>query len=207
MRDADKPAFAGLIKDAMAFYRQDVTTFALSVWWQACQPFDMEQVAKAITRHATDPEHGQFAPKPADIVRILAGTATDRSLLAWGKVFDAIRRVGGYRSVAFDDPVIHSVIEDMGGWTKLCRLDLDDMPFTQKRFCETYRAITRSDHRAFPPYLPGESEVSNAKLGFSAAQPVLIGNSDAARDVMRLGVRGSKTPITASAALAIGAPS
>jgi hypothetical protein len=52
-------------------------------------------------------------PKPADIVRNLQGTASDRSLIAWGKLLEAMRRVGAYRSVAFDDGAIHAAVEDM----------------------------------------------------------------------------------------------
>ena len=79
MRNDQASEFQRLLTDALAFYGKDVSTFALSVWWEACQPFDMEQVRKAMTTHATDPEHGQFAPKPADIVKALQGTKTDRA--------------------------------------------------------------------------------------------------------------------------------
>ena len=39
-------------------------------------------VGKALTAHATDPDHGQFAPKPADIVRKIQGTQADVIQLA-----------------------------------------------------------------------------------------------------------------------------
>ena len=43
MKPTDKPAFAQLLTDALAFYRQDVSTFALGVWWQACDGFDLDR--------------------------------------------------------------------------------------------------------------------------------------------------------------------
>ena len=35
MKATDQQQFADILRDVMAFYKQDVTPFALSVWWQA----------------------------------------------------------------------------------------------------------------------------------------------------------------------------
>jgi hypothetical protein len=175
MQPSDAERFKALMTDAMAFYRKDVSKFALSVWWSACERFDLEQVSKALTAHAMDPDRGHFAPMPADIVKHLAGTKTDRALVAWGKVMGAIRDYGAYSSVAFDDAVIHAVLEDMGGWTRLCAGTIDELPFEQRRFCETYRTYSaRPDvpHRAV---LPGIHAQNNAKLEYHA-KPQLIGD-------------------------------
>ena len=40
---------------------------------------------------------------------------------AWSKVLNAVRRMGGDATVIFDD-LIHSVIDDMGGWVRLCEM-------------------------------------------------------------------------------------
>lgn len=201
MTPAEKPAFANLLADALAFYRQDLSPFALGVWWQACDGFDLEQVAKALTAHALDPERGQFAPKPADLVRVLRGTQTDRSLIAWGKVLDAIQRVGSYESVVFDDGAIHAAISDMGGWPTICRGNTDDLPFTQKRFCDLHRTYSLRPDLQYPARLIGEHEASNGLRGYAVAQPLLIGDPKRAQDVQRLGSDGSKTAITPADAL------
>jgi hypothetical protein len=197
MISSDKERFAGLLTDALGFYRRDLSKFALSIWWEACQSFDFEQVAKAITAHAMDPENGQFAPMPADIVRQLQGTHTDRSLIAWGKVFEAIQRVGAYQSVVFDDGAIHAAIEDMGGWTKLCRSNTDELPHVQRRFVETYKAYARRPDIAFPPKLIGAHEAENSLAGRRIAPPMLVGNADKARQVIRLGQETGRVAIAA----------
>lgn len=196
MQQADKVKFSALITDVLAFYKQDVSKFAVSVWWQACEPFDFEQVSKALSAHAVDPERGQFAPKPADVVKVLAGTKTDRARLAWGKAFDAMQRVGAYQSVAFDDPVIHAVIEDLGGWTKLCRSDMKELSFIEHRFCESYRAYSGRPDLSYPAKLIGEYEAVNRHEGRKVAPPVLIGNAQKAQEVLRLGGTGPKTTFT-----------
>lgn len=201
MKPHDKPVFVSLLTDALAFYRRNVSDFALSVWWEACQPFDFEQVSKALTAHAMDPERGQFAPMPADIVKQLQGTSTDRSLIAWGKVLDAIQRVGAYQSVVFDDGAIHASIEDMGGWMALCRSQTDDLPHLQRRFTETYRAYARRPDISYPPRLLGEFEINNSLTGKRVAPPMLIGDAKKAKRVLQTGHAASKTAITALDAL------
>lgn len=196
MQTTDRATFQTLLGDVMAFYRQDTSTFALSVWWQACQNFDLEQVRKALTAHAMDPERGQFAPKPADIVRKLQGTATDRSLIGWGKVLDAMQRVGAYQSVVFDDPAVHASISDMGGWPAVCRSAVDELPFLQKRFTDLHKSYTARGVFEYPARLVGESEATNGLHGHKSAPPMLIGDPAKAQQVAQLGGSGSKTQIT-----------
>jgi hypothetical protein len=204
MTPNDRTAFADLITGALAFWRQSVSPFSLSVWWQACSPFELEQVAKALTAHAIDADRGRFAPMPADIVRQLQGTQVDRSLLAWGKVYDAIRAVGAYRSVAFDDPAIHAAVEDMGGWPTLCRSQVDELPHMQRRFCDLHRAYSaRGEPDRYPPRLVGEHEAANERAGKAVEPPVLVGDPALAERVMRGGLAGPKTKLTLLAGSAV----
>lgn len=197
MTENDKPAFATLMTDALAFYGKDVSRFALDVWWQSCRPFEFDQVARALTRHAMDAERGQFAPKPADVVRQLAGTATDRAMLAWGKAIDAASRVGAYTDVVFDDPAIHAAIEDLGGWPKFCRGDVKDLSYLQHRFTQSYSAYGNKGDFDYPARLMGDRSPDDvyAKRGLPPPKPAVIGDVEKARAVARIGRRGGKTPI------------
>lgn len=173
MQTTDRAAFQSLLTDALAFYRQDVSTFTLSVWWEAVQPFAMEQVRKALTAHAMDPERGQFAPKPADLVRVLVGTKTDLALLAWGRVHQAFAAVGAYASPDFEDNAVHSAINDMGGWPKLCWSSLDELPHTQRRFCELYRAYKARPDEQHAMRLIGMHEQANGAKGVQGRSEVV----------------------------------
>jgi hypothetical protein len=176
------------------FYGKDLTPFALQVWELACSQFDVEQVTKALSAHLMDAERGQFMPKPADIVKQLQGTNSDRALLAWGKVFDAMQSVGSYKSVVFDDGLIHAVIEDLGGWPKICRYSNEELQFLQKRFCDSYRAYAGRKDVTYPAQLTGEHDQQNAKFGHvSMNGPMLIGDKQKALDVKSSGVSGPKT--------------
>lgn len=199
MKPSDRPRFTKLITDVQAFYRRDVSDFALGVWWQACQAFDIDAVTKALTQHAMEPEQGRFAPMPADIVKQLQGTRTDRSLIAWGKVLDAIQRVGAYRSVVFDDGIIHAVIEDLGGWIAVCRGEIDQLPFLQGRFTKGYQAYAQQPQLRYPAKLLGECEINNRTRGHETQPPALVGDPAAAQAVLAGGSDGPKTQITMSA--------
>lgn len=197
MRKEDAIKFQNLLTDVMGFYKQDVSKFSLSVWWQACEPFDFEQVAKAMTSHAMDADKGNFPPKPADIVRQLAGTKTDKSMLAWGKAFDAASRVGAYTDVVFDDPAIHAAIEDLGGWPKFCRTETSELSYLQHRFAESYRAYIGRQTFDFPSRLTGDRSPDEvyAKRGLPAPKPAVIGDIEAARQVYRVGSKSGKTSV------------
>ena len=206
MTPSDKSRFKNLITDAMAFYRQDVSIFALSVWWQACELFDFEQVSRALTNHAVDPERGQFPPRPADVVRQLVGTSTERSAIAWGKVHEAMSRVGAYTDVVFDDAAIHAAIEDMGGWPKMCRTEIKDLGYLQHRFCEAHKAYVQRGQFDYPRCLGGDRSPDSEyeKKGLPVPRPAIIGNQELARLVYQGGGVGGKTEIVFQSVHALG---
>jgi hypothetical protein len=209
MRSSDKPAFVSLITDVLAFYRQDTSPFALQVWWSACERFDLEQVSKALTKHAMDAERGQFAPKPADMVRMLQGTATDRAMLAWGKVLQAMQSVGAYTDVVFDDPAIHAVIDDLGGWVKACRGELKELSYLQHRFTESYRAYAGRGEFEYPRMLSGDRspDAEYLKFGRPVPKPALVGDKDKARQVYERGQLGGKVAVSYDALVRQALPS
>ncbi len=203
MHANDRAEFGALLTNVLAYYRQDASRFVLDLWWQACQGFDFEQVRKALTAHAMDPDHGQFAPKVADIVRVLGGTKTDRAQRAWGKALAAASDVGAYSDVAFDDHVIHAVITDMGGWSKFCRLEHKDLSYTQHRFCELYRAYAGTQFDA-PRALMGDRSPDGmyAKRGLPLPKPAFVGDKTVAERLYLQ--RGDRPSIGQAIAVALG---
>lgn len=174
MTNNEKPAFVALIADVLGYWKQDVSKFALAVWWSGCQKFDFDQVSRALSDHATDPDKGQFAPKVADIVRILGGTKTDRSLREWGRVHQAMASVGAYQDVDFGDGATHSAIRDMGGWAKVCRTEAEQLSYLQHRFCEIYK--TYDGQCDGVPALMGDRSPDSEfeKIGLKPPMPVLL---------------------------------
>lgn len=185
MTNNDKADFYRLISDALGYWKQDVSEYAMIVWWNGCQQYELEQVAKALSNHATDPDRGQFAPKVADIVRVLQGTKTDRSLIAWGKVMDAMSSVGAYQDVIFDDAAIHAAIQDIGGWSKMCRTSTDELSYLQHRFSQSHKAYTERVSFDYPKRLNGDRspDIEYEKKNIPLPRPAIVGDHEKAKQV------------------------
>lgn len=193
MIDSDRGNFFTLVADVYAFYGREFSDFAGSVWWTAMRPFEFAAVADALGRHCVNPDAGQYLPKPADVVRMLQGSTQDAAMVAWSKVDKAVRSVGTYQTVAFDDPLIHRVLDEMGGWIALGKKAEQEWPFVAKEFETRYRGYRmRSAVPEYPPMLPGLAQAQNAVNGHGAPEPVLIGDARAARRVI---LGGSASPV------------
>lgn len=193
---------AKTITDCLAvageLYGKSVSEAALRVWYRALREHSTEAIQRAFDAHFTrgDP----FMPKPSDIVRLIEGTSTDKAMTAWAKVEDAMRSHGAYKSVVFDDPLIHHCVEQMGGWVTLCATKISDTPFRANDFRKHYDAALRDPPATWLPQLTGITEANNRREGFLQFidEPKLIGDADQARltyqrgsvptaDVARLG--------------------
>lgn len=176
-----------------AFYGKDVSQFALDVWWNALKAFDLAAIKDAFNRHLVNPDSGQFLPKPSDIMRMLGGTTQDAALQAWAKVDKAVRSVGNYADVVFDDSLIHRVIHDMGGWIGLGTKSEDEWPFVAREFENRYRGYRmRSERPDYPAVLIGIANAHNRKGGFAEEPPRLVGDQAKCIAVLE---RGTDRPL------------
>ena len=191
MQSTDFEQFSATITGVYQFYGKEASSFALDVWWQAMRGYDLVAVKDALGRHAMNPDTGQFLPKPADVVRMIDGGTADSALVAWSKFDRAVRSVGPYMSVAFDDKIIHRVIEDMGGWTSFERKTEDEWPFLRNEFTTRYRGYAgRRAAIEFKPKLIGMIDADRESQGMPHDDRYLrlIGDKEKAAEVMRLGV-------------------
>jgi len=206
MNANDKQKFFVMLSDVMSYYKQDTSEFLLNVFWDACKGVEYEQVCKAINSHVKDPDKGQFAPKVADIVRLLVGTKADRGALAWGRVYDSLCSVGAYTDVCFDDPAIHAAIADCGGWVKMCRSDVEELSYLQHRFCQSYQAYVNRGEFSYPKVLIGDRGPDSlyAKRGLPPPTPRFIGDKQKAEQVYLLGGPAKERELTSMERLIMG---
>ncbi len=196
MNQRDFADFRALLQGVHDFYGKDLTHFAMDVWWNALQQFELDTLRQAFSMHCVNPDTGQFCPRPADVVRMLGGTTKDSAIAAWNKVQAAVSAAGAYRSVCFDDQIINRVLSDMGGWPQHCQKSEDELPFVERNFCDRYRAYRTRGLDTYPGYLIGMSEAQNALNGFRSEDPALIGNKQAALVVLRSGNTTAIIPVT-----------
>lgn len=196
------PRFKGLIGTVYDLYRQGkhLNPNMMRVWFSALEGYELAVVAAAFTAHARNTDNGQFMPVPADIVKLIEGGSEDVALMAWNKLDRALRSVGTYRTVVFDDPLIHHAVTAMGGWIRLGTLTEDDWKYQRQPFVTLYRGA-RQRSIDFPPKLLGISESTNGAKHREA--PILIGDEAKCRDVL---ARGVERPVIAMRPLAEALP-
>jgi hypothetical protein len=200
--DGEVKEFMALIADVYAFYRRDFSKFAGRVWWNAMKPFDLAAITDALGRHSMNPDSGQYLPWPADVVKMLEGTTQDSALAAWSKVDRAVRVVGVWVDVVFDDALIHRVLTEMGGWIPLGDRTVKDWDFVRNEFVNRYRGYRmRAEKPPYPPVMLGTANAANALDNLGHAKPVLIGDSRLAMAVMEGGADTVHIGITPMAAL------
>lgn len=202
MRNEDREALTAMLAKVMSVYSKQITTGFVDIFFDALSGYDLESVRRGLNAHVQNPDSGQFPPKPADIVRLIDGTSADQGMQAWSRVDKAVRRVGPYQSIVFDDPIVHRVLEEMGGWIKLCNSPSEeDYKFQGLEFARRYRAyvIAGGPGNEYPRHLIGMSEAENNVGGFKRhlPPPVLIGEESACVAVLR-GGSDSSTKLTHS---------
>ncbi len=188
MEAIDKKRFAELMAGLAQTFVTDISTQDLENYWRFLRAYPIASIEKAILAYCVSPEGHKFMPKPGEIVAALNGKNSEKSLLAWTKVIKAIRKVGASKTVIFDDSIIHSVIDDMGGWIRLCGLQERELIFQQREFERLYQCHVNHPRMEYPRQLAGIVETTNAASGYALQQdPVLIGDAVQASLVFKQG--------------------
>lgn len=187
MQTQDVSKFTMLMAGIGELYGKTISSQLIDIYWQVLRKYDLIDVQNAFQSHVKNPDCGQFFPKPADIIRFIEGNGESKALMAWAKAERAMIQIGRYQSVVFDDPLIHSVIEDMGGWVKFCAMKNEQMPFVANEFQKRYMGYVIKNPERHPKYLWGISECDNTKNGFLVEPPILIGDPEKAKEVLKLG--------------------
>ncbi len=176
MKATDAEAFAAILASIAQLYGKSFSKHLSDIYWNLLEPYSLSELEIALKAHLRNPNGGQFFPKPADLIRHLEGGSGTKALQAWTLVERAIRQIGTYQSLAFEDPLIHAVIEDMGGWVKLCAISLKELPFCSLEFQKRYEGLVHKAPHRYPSYLPGVIECQNSSKGYAVSEPLLIGD-------------------------------
>lgn len=188
MDNNEQIRFVTLLTGVADYYGKTLAHAVIELYWQGLRQYDYQAVEKALWDHTQNPDNGQFMPKIADVTRNLQGRTQDQASLAWSKIDSAVRRIGTYRDVVFDDGIIHRVLSDMGGWIALGKKTEDEWPFVAKEFENRYRGYKmRGEVPEFPSLLIGIANAQNVVAGMPKQEPVLIGVSEKAKQVMIAG--------------------
>ncbi len=165
---------------------KSISGAGVSIIWDQLKKYHIDDIERAVYAHLSDPDNGCFMITASHVVKFIEGSGDTRSTIAWTKVFDAMSSVGGYRSIVFDDPLIHHVIQDMGGWIYLCNnTKIDREPFVAKEFKAKYETAIIKKPRAISSVLRGMTEMHNMHIDDAKIEkPILFGDKQKAIEVM-----------------------
>ncbi|HVV68008.1 MAG TPA: DUF6475 domain-containing protein [Gammaproteobacteria bacterium] len=188
MRNEEMPEFVELLTALSLSYGQSLNEFMIERYWLTLERFEFAEVKKALYACTTqNPDKGQFMPQATEILRHIEGSTEIQALKAWALVLKIVRQVSSYDSLVFDDPILHRVIDDMGGWISLCETTLDEMKWKGYTFQKLYAAYVLQPPAHFPKKLLGRAAWQNGLHGYQEPPPVVVGDKEKAKKVFELG--------------------
>lgn len=149
----------------------EISNLKLKAYAQALSDFSDEQVEFAMVQAL---KSCRFFPKPVELMELIEGKKQDHAELAWGKLLDAMGRIGRYQSVLFEDPKIAKVVQLMGAWQKICESEEKVLQFVRKDFVSIYASLPGG---GAPEVLDGICAINASAGGFLGRipEPVRIG--------------------------------
>jgi len=175
MTERDFKEFSRALTLVAEIYGRDISEPLTRLYFECLKHYTLEEVLSALRAHITLPTHnGRFFPRPADISLLIEGDPDTQAAIAWCSLCRAIEDHGGYTSIAFDDPVVHMCIQEMGGWLQLCEMKESELPFREKEFCRLYRYYSLHPRKDYPAYFPGRIELENTSRGFHEFLPPVV---------------------------------
>lgn len=189
MRDSieERRRFAGLLTALSDYYKSEISKAVAGLYWEGLKQYDFEAIEQAAWAHTQNPdEAGRWLPRISDLRKLLEGSTQDQAAIAWTKVDTAIRTRGTWDDVVFDDPIIHRVIADMGGWVLIGSKQDDEWPFVAKEWQQRYRSMKqRGELGDYPRRLTGSANAYNSANNQPLLPPILIGDVDKAKAVLK----------------------
>ena len=146
------------------------------LYYLALKDLSKEDFLNGFIRLLRDREYTNF-PSIAEIRKyslwLKEQDIETRIHIAKEKLKAAIRVYGAYRTVGFDDPNIHAVIDSLGGWIQVCTMNAADLDkFITFEFKKVYRAYLQVSYNINSKYL-GIHDKENKKENL-----VIVGNQE-----------------------------
>jgi len=137
--------------------KDEVSDMKMEINFKALSDLTIEQLERATWELINTRKTASF-PKVAEIRDAAIGSVEDKAILAYDAFTKGKGATGIYRSVCFEDKMIHAVVEAMGGWTDVCQITEDEWKFRRREFLDLYKAMSRHCNRDIPDRLIGLAE-------------------------------------------------
>ncbi len=163
----EKNIFAEMYLSTADLYGKKITerSVLLTINWLETDEISFEQAIKALRAHCmSGDQNSSFFPKPADLKRMAHGMPEDCIENALLEVRNGLERHGVETSVTFQDKMINSAIDKLGGWLRLGDMNETEFSFWANSFRKIYRNMLQTRRAPYVEYLPGRDH-SNRLIG------------------------------------------
>jgi len=140
-------------------YDKKISELLIAIYYDALKHYRIEQIQSA-TNYIIQTNVYNCFPKPAEFILAIDGSPEDRAQQAWNTVLHAIKSIGNYKTVEFEDPVIHQTINEMGGWQRIAVHKKDETTWIEKSFIAHYTLIQKRN-QPDKPALRGYFDIKN----------------------------------------------
>lgn len=183
---------ANLFQSKMAMlgemYNKKMTGALLDGYWMVLCDMSDEEFVGSIKAILSGRKFESF-PKPAEILDFAKPDLESIATIAWSDVERAIYKAGKYESVSFEDRIVNSVIDALGGWVFICSQDISEMKWLKKEFVKLYSIHSKREEH--PTHLIGIAERENGKTnvipivkaGYIVQAPAVVPALNPARSV------------------------
>ena len=156
------PTFAMLCE----VYNREATKMLAEGYYMVLKDLDIQTLNTAVSTVMSGRIYSTL-PLPADLLEAVIGNPEDKAILALKELEDAISSTGAYKSIAFNDKLIATCVESLGGWVTICQMELKDWEWKKKEFISLYKALMRNPKNvSSTPYLIGIAEHQNRSNGY-----------------------------------------
>ena len=187
MIDSESGEFSRIWNMALETKGKVLSDAAIEMTFEVLRPYALADIKAAVYAHLRDPDEGQYPILPAHITKFISGSSKTNAAIAWNKVVEGIKRVGSHSDIIFDDPIIHVVVRDMGGWVQICGVSNKELPFKGNEFKTLYEGHLKRGIDSHPPRLLGTANAENRRLGVDPEEKfdevVMFGNHEQAARV------------------------
>jgi len=182
----DEPRYLNAFMSVWSIHKTgEPMQIILDSYWKSLQDFSIDQVEKSFGYAL---KNMQWFPKPVELrsfIEIGPGDIEDIATVEADKVVNAIRDIGFYKSVVFDDPVTMAVIaQGWGGWMKICEMRDDEIKWFRKDFIKIYKAYLNQGVKKYGHLVGFHEDKNLEKYPEHLTEPVLIGDETKAQKIL-----------------------
>jgi hypothetical protein len=140
----DKKIFMQLIGDLWeGMGRKDPPgNTLLKMWYITLRKMTPDQLGRAIVRYLEEKSDEYCTPKLLLELGGVTSAGDTAAIEAWDDVVKEISRVGAYQTPRFRDVRTAAVIQNLGGWIRVCDTKPDELhKWTRQTFLKTFAAM------------------------------------------------------------------